>query len=352
MDVSVTAPGKVILLGEYAVLQGEPALAMAVNRGARVEVNASCDGACSVCAPGMGLPPARFSFRSDGNIRWLDEECRFYGLPQSVLTILSENQVLRFQSQPGFDIHLDSTAMYARDSNGRLIKLGLGSSAALVTALAWALLHCADGPEWPDERWITLLIEAHRLFQQGQGSGVDVATSFCGGVIEYKRLDGRPIMQRLSLPSTLKLVFVWSGRAVSTPGLLRRLRAWQMKYDADSAVIMRAMGEAVTQARAAAERDSGEDFVVSAGRFAEILADLGECAGLEIFSSAHLELAAMAKKSGLVYKPCGAGGGDLGVAMGTDVNNITQFVNLIKSSRYQVVDLTTSAAGVRTIRSQ
>lgn len=351
MDVSATAPGKAVLLGEYSVLEGGPALSMAVNRYVHVEIQEKIEGLSTVCAPALNLPPARFSWEPDGTIRWVGDEHRHYGLVQSAVATLSERQAPWSPSQPGFDIFLDSRALFHEERGGRLVKLGLGSSAALTTTLVRALTEYTDQPEWSDEHWLTVLIEAHRHFQKRQGSGVDVATSFYGGVIEYRRLNGRPIANSLTLPSELELVFVWSGRSASTPLLLRRLRSWQRQHGADYAAIMDKLGTITADAIAAAHVNSSV-FIECAGRFAAVLADLGERAGLEIFSPAHLELATMAKRSGLVYKPCGAGGGDLGVAMGVDVNDTKRFINLVKTSGYQAIDITSSPTGVRTIRSQ
>lgn len=352
MDVSTAAPGKVILLGEYSVLEGGPALAMAVSREARVDINQRPDSPCTVCSPTLGLPPARFMVDSDGGMRWLDDEHRYYRLVQSVVATLSKYHGLPQLLLNGLDIRLDSSAMFLTNSGGRRTKMGLGSSAALTTALAWALMRCGGAPDWSDERWLTLLTEAHRLFQNGQGSGVDVAASYHGGVIEYKKQDGRPGAKRITLPSGLELAFVWSGRSASTPDLLCRLRSWRQAKGADYEVIMNELGQIVSRAAAAAASGDSGEFVGFAGRFSAMLAELGERAALEIFSPPHLELAAMAKRSGLVYKPCGAGGGDLGVAMGTDVSDKKQFIGAIRNSNYQVVDITPSPEGVRTIGSQ
>ena len=70
MGVSAIAPGKVILLGEYSVLAGEPALVMAVNRSARVDVTGRSDGPCLISAPGLDLPTACFYLNADGTVQW------------------------------------------------------------------------------------------------------------------------------------------------------------------------------------------------------------------------------------------------------------------------------------------
>ena len=352
MDISAIAPGKIVLLGEYAVLEGWPALAMAVNRTVCCDIKKGPAGPSTVSTPSFGLPPARFSFDQDGTFRWQDGRHHHYDLVQSVATAVSRYQSLRPLSQTGLDICLDSSALFHAGNDGQLTKLGLGSSAALATALAWCIVHCIDRTEWSDEIWMTVLMEAHRDFQKSQGSGIDVAASFHGGIIEYQRLNGRPCARRVTLPAEVQLVFVWSGQSVSTPGLLQVLCAWRQRHSQDYQAIIDELGNTVTESVTAAANGNSIDFVGHSGRFAQVLAELGERSGLELFGAAHLELLAMAKKSGLVYKPCGAGGGDLGVAMGVDIDDTRRFIDLIKNSRFQMIDITPSCEGVRTIRSQ
>jgi len=61
-----SAPGKLVLLGEYAVLDGAPALVMAVERYCRVELAACEPPACRVEAPQL-----------DRAVMPLDEQGRF-----------------------------------------------------------------------------------------------------------------------------------------------------------------------------------------------------------------------------------------------------------------------------------
>ena len=51
-SVIASAPGKVILCGEYAVLDGAPAICMAVDRRARVEITEIDGDISDVSAPG------------------------------------------------------------------------------------------------------------------------------------------------------------------------------------------------------------------------------------------------------------------------------------------------------------
>ena len=53
MKVVASAPGKVVLCGEYAVLDGEPAICMALNRRAIAKVDESPDGQCHVATRGF-----------------------------------------------------------------------------------------------------------------------------------------------------------------------------------------------------------------------------------------------------------------------------------------------------------
>ena len=60
MKATVVAPGKMILLGEYAVLEQAPALVAAVNRHASVTIDSEVDQ-CSVLAPTIDPNPAHFT---------------------------------------------------------------------------------------------------------------------------------------------------------------------------------------------------------------------------------------------------------------------------------------------------
>jgi phosphomevalonate kinase len=47
---------------------------------------------------------------------------------------------------------------------------------------------------------------------------------------------------------------------------------------------------------------------------------------LGIFDAGHAELVTAAEAAGLVYKPCGAGGGDVGILLGDDAAAVDSFI--------------------------
>ena len=70
MPIVASAPGKVILSGEYAVLDGAPAVCVAIDRRARVTVEYNDEDHHVVAAPGHAESTARFRV-ADGVVEWL-----------------------------------------------------------------------------------------------------------------------------------------------------------------------------------------------------------------------------------------------------------------------------------------
>ena len=57
MKIEVSAPGKLVLIGEYGVLFGAPAVVMAVNRRARVELTPAEGARWILTAPELAPRP-------------------------------------------------------------------------------------------------------------------------------------------------------------------------------------------------------------------------------------------------------------------------------------------------------
>lgn len=161
----VVAPGKLVIVGEYAVVDGGGAVVAAVDRGVACTVYAA--ESVEIVTPG-----------DDRFVRAALE-----GAPAGRYVFSDHHPVEGLGGKAGFG----------------------GSAAATVAAVVAAGM--------PAER----AFEVHRAVQGG-GSGVDVHASIHGGVTRFP--DGAPVV-------CPPLVAVWSGQSASTGERVSRYLTWR-----------------------------------------------------------------------------------------------------------------------------
>ncbi|HUH94518.1 MAG TPA: hypothetical protein VL742_15415 [Casimicrobiaceae bacterium] len=324
MQVAASAPGKLVWLGEYAVLEGAPALVMAVNRRAHVRL-----------VEANGRPEAHAASRA-GDDRWHIE-------PHVVDAVARALESDPRTVTAGLRAEVDSQALFARAGPER-VKLGLGSSAALTVAMAGALCALA-GRALPS---VDALIRAHRRGQGDRGSGVDVAAALHGGVSVYRRDASGPRCDPVRLPTALQWCCVWSGYPASTGALLAGMSSWRARSPARYEAAMATLGAVAEAGLEALARDDADGLLSAVREYARQLALLTESSGVGITSREHHQIGAVADACGVVYKSCGAGGGDIGVAMATDSLALAEFRRRALRRGWQLLDLETDARGVET----
>ena len=79
--------------------------------------------------------------------------------------------------------------------------------------------------------------------------------------------------------------------------------------------------------------------VTELGKYTRALQRFDEVHGLGIFAAGHASLAERAAGDGLVYKPCGAGGGDIGVALATSRASLASFEKTAARSGFTRLEL-------------
>jgi phosphomevalonate kinase len=308
MKTVASAPGKLVVLGEFAVLAGAPAIVVGVDRRARVTVAPADEWRLE--APGLGItglvlepvdgrvpPPADPELAS-----------RLAVVGAALEAALAFVAVRGGRLAPQA-ITTDTSAFVTAAGE----KLGLGASAAVATALFAALVQRGLGVVPRSAELLQEVVAAHRR-AQGGGSGVDVAASVFGGTLVFD-LDHerRPSVRLRELPSGLRLIAAWSGTSQSTPMVLRALDAWRARDPAGHAAHLATL---TTLARAGVEAlaRGARDFASAAHAYAEAVDALGQASGVELVSPTHRRLGAIVAAAGGVYKPSGAGG-DLGLAL-------------------------------------
>jgi len=314
MKIEADAPGKLVLLGEYAVLDGAPALALAMPQRARVRLCAIGDGPSRLHA--TPLVDGSESFRLErGTLQWTTgsgaarkERLAWAG---SLVQALAAHG---WWPSTAVEVALDSEAFHCAGGD----KLGLGSSAALTVALARAGARAAGVDD--EEVTLAALVRLHRALQGGSGSGVDVAAALLGGTVHYQLDGGEPTARALRLPADLHLIAVATGSAFSTASALARLRHWAAGHPGKWRDLrVRLANKAEAGARAA--RFDAAALVAAVAEFGDALAALEQASGIEVFGSAHALPRRLAREAGVAYKPSGAGG-DLGIAASDDADRI------------------------------
>jgi phosphomevalonate kinase len=329
--ITATAPGKAVLSGEYAVLQNAPAIAAAVDRHVRVTVSESSGDCHSITAPGYldGNWPFRLSEK--GEFQWQQR------LPDPSAFSLVEEIWKSFDTVtwPSLSMLVD-TQEFCDAATG--LKLGFGSSAAVSVALTAALqsYRAVEGDTGK------MAMEAHDRFQGGGGSGVDVATSIQGGVIRYRRAGAES--HRLNWPAGLRYRYLWSGQAADTGEKLTKLHERRERHiNSDSMNLLNVSAEDV--AAAWSQGDSGQ-ILESFPPYIDALRHFSTELDLGVFDAGHEELVQLAVDNGIVYKPCGAGGGDIGIALTACEDSINEFGNRALERGFSILDVALEEQGV------
>ena len=265
------ACGKVILLGEHAVVYGVPAVAVGIDRGASAEAKPLDSGPCRLTVRGWNM-----------SVRENEEHHDLARAFRALLDAAREDH----PELPPFAVEVEASV----PPGG-----GLGCSAAMGVAIARAIQPSID-----DDRLQECAMAWERVFH-GNPSGVEAAVAARGGCVFFRRGEA---LERVRVRGPLQLCVGNTGLASSTKVMVdavARLRARRPEVTAKSFDGIRTL---VQNARLAIE--AGDRFAL--GR----LMDLNQMllAGLFVSSPEIERLCGLARDAGaLGAKLTGAGGG-------------------------------------------
>lgn len=249
-QVQASAPGKLYIAGEYAVVDGSAAIVAAVNRYVTVKVDDENLPTLSpesrkyygvIVSEKENYKPIFWTRSSDGSIEILGDEKYAYVLAaMRVIDSYASECFAPNMDRKSYNLHISSELDDAK--SGR--KYGLGSSAAITVATVRAL--CKWYGLKPDVPTICKLSLIASSMVKRSGSGGDVAASSCGGWILYRAYNRewleselgliksgesdfskllrkkwpRLEFKRINVSKTLKLLVGWTGSPASSAQLV------------------------------------------------------------------------------------------------------------------------------------
>ncbi|MCY4728993.1 mevalonate kinase [Natronomonas gomsonensis] len=292
-----SAPGKVYLFGEHAVVYGEPAVPCAIERRARVTVEPRDDDRLRVQAKDLTLDGFTVTWGGDADDRPdvnvptpLVEAAMGY-----IDGAVEQARDAADAAEAGFDITVESDIP---------LGAGLGSSAAVVVAGIDAATR-ALGADLAPEELADRAYQVEREVQDGEASRADTFCSAMGGAVRVQGDDCR----RLEDPPNLPFVIGYDGGTGDTGELVAGVRALKDEYDF-AADTVEAIGDIVRNGEGALRNGDIEEL----GRLMDFNHGLLSALGVSARTLDTMVWAAR-EADALGAKLTGAGGGGCIVAL-------------------------------------
>lgn len=334
---SLSAPGKLFVSGEYAVLWGGTARVAAVGPRTHALMRRREDREVHlVTAEGRlvgDLTPL--------GVRWRGEVAREFHFAARAI-----DDVVRIRAQEGlgFAVALSSSPVAP---NGH--KLGMGGSARATLLAAEAARSAVEAS--CDSLKVALI--SHALSQGGKGSGADVAAIYAGGIVRYRRypveavplasgsgavaIDQAPPVDLWRIPlRDVHLTYAFTGESASTPKLIgkaeERLSPEQRAaFSAESDALGDGLEDGLRRADFAVIREA-------VGALRKLLLRLGP-----LETDATQRVLSLAELYGAAGKISGAGGGDGVILFSADAGAQQELIAGLESRGFLALPLALEA---------
>ncbi|MEM2893852.1 MAG: mevalonate kinase [Candidatus Bathyarchaeia archaeon] len=321
MAVEASAPGKIILFGEHSVVYRGPAIAIAIDRRARVTAEERGDKKIFIEAVDLGVAgffeegaykPVKGGMRGEVSLRAIDVSARH-----------TMGHIGR------------SGGVSLRVSSEIPIAVGLGSSAAICVATVAALGELLGGG-LSKEEICNLAFEGERIIH-GSPSGIDNNVSTHGGVLRYERGEG---YERFAPDVEIPLIVGNTGLRRSTRRMVEKVRGiWEKEGEIVDGIID-LLGHISTYGLDSLLKGDLQRMGTLMNISHGLLSSLGvSCPELDLLVYAARSAGAMGAKL------TGAGGGGCMVALATE-NRLGKVEEAIASSGGEPIRVRLSSEGV------
>lgn len=317
--ITTSAPGKLMLFGEHAVIYGRPCIVTAVDQRIYATVEKIAGEKIVINAPQLEVKNFSIDISRLGKAAY----------PKEVKFVLKavENFFKKYKVSTGLRITTKSefSSMF-----------GFGSSSAVTVCVIKSLAKIFDIEV--DNKALFDIAYKTVLDIQGVGSGFDLAAAIWGGTLYF--VTGGQSIRPLNT-GRLPLVVGYTGIKADTATLIKKVGELQKKYKKEIGGVFNLIGEIVNEAKSA--------LVKGNYKKAGLLANINQCLleGLGVNTQRLTDLI-MAARAGGAYgaKLSGAGGGDCMISF-VPASKLPKVKNGIKKAGGVVLDIKFNAEGVR-----
>ncbi len=333
--ITVSAPGKLMLFGEHAVVYDRPCIVTAVGQRMKVTVELTEEPTFQLEAPDVKVENYKKPIE-DAGVGEIPKGAKF--VEGAVKNFLNRHPVLdtgsinidsRFRGNDKWGVKVTTKSEFNS-------QFGFGSSSASTVCVIKALSELT-GAKLSNKQIFNLSYKTV-LDIQGKGSGFDVAAAVYGGTLYF--VIGGKVIKSLNLPS-LPLIVGYSGIKADTVTLINEVKERAKKYPRVIDNIYDQIGKIVDSAKKGILQGDWE----TAGELMNF--NQGYLAALGVSSSKLESMIHSARDAGAYgAKLSGAGGGDCMIAIASQEKK-KDVKKAITGAGGQIIDVETNVEGVR-----
>ncbi len=319
--ITVSAPGKVTLFGEHAIVYGYPAIVASINSRVYVTATPRSDSSVKIIARDLKTPGLIINYK-DGKI----EVTTDYEKSLSAIAYLNKSVELTSKYIGRFK------GVNLVVSSEMPVGAGLGTSAAVSVATVYAYSRIL-GYELSKEEIARIAWDVEKEVQ-GIASPMDTSISTFGGFLKLWG-DGRVFhRERIDVNIQLPVIIAYVERKASTKEMVLKVRKLLSRHTPLIQGIMNLIGEVTRKAESALK--AGDLHVL--GELMNINQGLLDALGVSDMRLS--ELVYIAREAGaLGSKLTGAGGGGAIIALTPEKNESVEVALRLRASRTLKADL-------------
>lgn len=318
-SITVSAPGKLLLFGEHAVVWGKPCIVTAVDKRVRIKIERTNDKFIWIEAPEVKINgykkslPELHNGKSAKEVEFIEEAVRLFFKKYNVKSGLRIETQSEFSSQFGF---------------------GSSSAVTACTLLALARLFAKK----ITKRDLFKLGYEVVLKIQKVGSGFDLASAIFGGTLFF--ITGGRKIEQINV-TEIPLIVGYTGIKADTATLIKKVAFLKTKYPYFVEQIFNQIEKITIQGKKALLKKDWEEV----GRLMNFNHGLLGALGV---SSLELSQLVYAARIGGAHgaKLSGAGGGDCMIAL-SSLGTKEKIEREIEKTGGTVIPVKTGAEGVR-----